>query len=51
MPFQKRDALLAKILNIDVILSGRSFIQIRNKRGTNADSCGMPVLIFLHPDV
>ena len=49
--FEKRDVSSAKILHIDIILSGISFIQIRNKRGPSTDPCGTQELIFLHPDV
>ena len=40
--FEKRDVSSAKILQIDVIPSGKSFIQVRNKRGPNRDRCGTP---------
>ena len=49
--FEKREVSSAKILHIDVIPSGRSFMQIKNKRGPNADSCETPEFISLHSEV
>ena len=49
--FEKREVSLAKISYIDVIPSGRSFMQIKNKRSPNTDTCGTPELISLHSEV
>ena len=38
--FEKREVSSAKILHIDIIPSGRSFMWIKNKRGPNTDPCG-----------
>ena len=39
--------LLATILHIDVIPSGRLFMKIKNKRGPNTDPCGTPDVFSL----
>ena len=49
--FEKREVSLAKISHIDVIPSGRSFMQIKNKRGPNTDTYGTPEFISLHSEV
>ena len=38
----------SKILHIEGITSGRSFMLIRNKKGLSTDPCGTSELIFLH---
>ena len=40
-----------KILYVEVMSSGRSFMYTRNKRGPNTEHCGNPELIFLHADI
>ena len=47
MIFEKSEVLSAKILHIDIILSGKSFIYIKKKRGPNTDPWGTPEFIFL----
>ena len=37
MIFEKCEVSSAKILHTDIILSGKSFIYIKNKRGPNTD--------------
>ena len=37
MIFEKSEVLSAKILHIDIILSDKSFIYIKKKRGPNTD--------------
>ena len=37
MTFDKREVSPAKILHIEVIPSGKSFVYIRNKSGPNTD--------------
>ena len=44
--FEKSEVSLAKILHIDLILSGKSFIYINNKSEPNIH-CGKPESIFL----
>ena len=47
MIFEKSEVSSAKILHIDIIPSGESFIYIKNKRGPNTDPCGTLEFIFL----
>ena len=49
--FEKRKVSSPKNLRIGVILSGRSFMKIKNKRGPNTDPCGTPEFILLESEV
>ena len=50
MIFEKSEVSSAKILHIDIIPSGKSFIYIKDKRGPNTDPWGTPVFIFLQSE-
>ena len=45
--FEKKELSSAKILHIDIIPSGKSFMYIKNKSGPNIDTCDTPEFIFL----
>ena len=46
MTFEKSKVSSARILHVEVILSGNSFIYIKNKSGPSTDHCGTPVFLF-----
>ena len=46
MTFEKSKVSSAKILHVEVIPSGNSFIYIKNKSGPSTDHCGTPVFLF-----
>ena len=50
MIFEKSEVSSAKILHMEVILSGKSFIYIKNKSGPHSDPCGTPEFIFLQSE-
>ena len=49
--FENSDVSSANNLQIEVILFGKSFIYIRNNRGSKPKPCGTPANMFLHEDV
>ena len=51
MTFEKSEVSSAKILHMEVILSVKSFIHIKNKSGPNTDPCGTQEFIFLQSEV
>ena len=46
MTFEKSKVSSARILHVEVIPSGNSFIYIKNKSGPSTDHCGTPVFLF-----
>ena len=44
--FEKREVSSAKILNIEINPSGRSFVWIKNNSGPNTDPSETPVFFF-----
>ena len=48
MTSEKSEVSSAKMLHMEVIPSGNSFIYIKTKIGPNTDPCGTPEFIFLN---
>ena len=51
MTFEKSEVSSAKILRMEVIPSGKSFIYIKNKSRPNTDPCSTAEFIFLQSEV
>ena len=49
--FEKREVSSAKFYTLILFHQIDHLYQSQIKKGPNADPCGMPELIFLHPDV
>ena len=51
MTFEESEVSSAKILRMEVILSGKSFIYIKNKSGPYTGPCDTPEFVFLQSKV